>query len=67
MKPIWYFVGLLLLSMGAIITLSGAYQTITPPSQPTVLAHLHPSLWWGAIMTVSGLIFLITNRKKTVE
>lgn len=67
MKPIWYFVGLLLLSMGVIITLSGVYQILNPPAQPTVLANLHPSLWWGGVMTLSGLMFLLTNRNKTVK
>ncbi len=67
MKPIWYFVGLLLLSMGSIITLAGVYQVFNPPAQPTVLAHLHPGLWWGGIMTFAGLMFLFTNRNKTVE
>jgi di/tricarboxylate transporter len=67
MKPIWYFVGLLLLTMGAIVLVSGVYQAINPPSQSTVLGELHPSLWWGAIMTLAGGIFLVTNRNKTVE
>jgi hypothetical protein len=66
-KPIWYFVGLLLLSMGAIITVSGLYALANPPAQPTVLSHLHPDIWWGAIMLVAGAIFLLTNRKKIVE
>ncbi len=67
MKPIWYFVGLLLLCMGAIITLTGIYQVFNPPAQKTVLAHLHPSLWWGGIMATAGLIFLVVNKNKTVE
>ncbi len=66
MKPIWYFVGLLLLSMGAIIMIAGIYQVLNPPPHQTVLADLHPSLWWGGVMTLSGLIFLLTNKKKRV-
>lgn len=67
MKPIWYFVGLLLLIMGTIIVLAGVYTLINPPQEQKVLAYLHPDLWWGAVMIVGGLIFLLTNRKKTVE
>ncbi len=67
MKTIWYFVGLLLVSMGVIIMLTGAYQLFNPPSPPPALAHLQPNLWWGGIMTFAGLVFLLTNRRKTVE
>jgi len=67
MKTIWYFVGLLLLIMGIVIALSGVYTLINPPAQPKVLSELHPDLWWGMVMIVVGLIFLLTNWKKTVE
>jgi len=66
MKPIWYFVGLLLLIMGAIILVAGVYTLINPPASPPVLGSLHPDLWWGALMMVAGVIFLLANRKKTV-
>lgn len=67
MKPIWYFVGLLLVIMGSIIELAGVYTWINPPAEQKVLAYLHPDLWWGAIMVIGGLIFLLANRKKTVQ
>lgn len=63
MKPIWHFVGLLLLLMGAIILSSGIYQWIRPPAHPTVLANLHSGIWWGAIMVIAGLIFRVTSLK----
>ena len=31
MKPIWYFVGLILSIMGALIMVSGIYHLINPP------------------------------------
>jgi len=67
MKPIWYFVGLLLVIMGSIIVLAGVYTVINPPPEQKVLAYLHPDLWWGAVMIIGGLAFLLANRKKTVE
>jgi hypothetical protein len=67
MKPIWYFVGLMLLAMGAIIFVAGIYTLLTPPAKPPVLGELNTDLWWGALMVVAGLIFLLANRKKTVS
>ena len=64
MKSIWYLVGLMLLSMGAIVTISGVYYLFTPMSTKTALAELHPDLWWGGIMFIAGLIFVLANRNK---
>jgi divalent metal cation (Fe/Co/Zn/Cd) transporter len=54
MKPIWFFVGLILSAMGIVILFSGIYQLIVPPATTTVLADTHPNIWWGALMTVFG-------------
>ena len=64
MKSIWYLVGLMLLSMGAIITLSGAYHFLNPPETQTIMGHLHPDLWWGLVMVVVGLIFFLGGRNR---
>ena len=63
MKPIWYFVGLMLSAMGVIVLLAGIANYISPPARLTVLYQLHPELWWGAIMILSGLLFFFSNRK----
>lgn len=67
MKPIWYFVGLILLTIGGIIFLNGIYQLISPPETKTVLAETHPAIWWGIIMVVSGLLLYLTNRNKIIS
>jgi hypothetical protein len=67
MKPIWYFVGLFLLLNGVIVTAAGINDYFNPPAQRTVLAELHPGIWWGAIILVSGLLFFYFNRNKTIE
>ena len=64
MKPIWYFVGLILISIGSIIFLSGLYQLFYPPEIKTVLANLHPDIWWGAVMAIFGGILFFTSRKE---
>lgn len=67
MKPIWYMVGLVLLSIGGVIFLSGVYYVFYPAPARVVGAHLYPNLWWGGIMVAAGAVFILTNRKKTVE
>jgi len=67
MKPIWYFVGLMLTAMGAVILLTGLIDYSGERTTRTVLSELHPALWWGAVMIIAGLIFFLTNRKSKVE
>ena len=62
MKPIWYFVGLILLIMGALIMGSGIYQLISPPAVKTVLAETHPDVWWGAVMVIFGGAMFMKTR-----
>ncbi len=58
MLSIWFFVGVMLTILGALITATGV-NYIFHPQDRTVLAHLNTNLWWGAVMLVSGLAFLI--------
>jgi len=64
MRSIWFFVGLMLVIMGAVVTAAGAWQLAYPPAAPKVLAHSHPALWWGAVMVVFGAVFLWTGRHR---
>jgi len=66
-KSIWYFVGLLLAILGAIITFSAIYSLARPPAQAKVLSHLHPDLWWGIFMLLFGLAFAFFNRRNAVN
>jgi hypothetical protein len=54
---IWFLIGLQLTIYGVLIVGSGIYVYFNPPDQPTVLADLHPAIWWGAIMLVLGLFY----------
>jgi len=65
MKPIWYFVGLMLLIMGVLIFVAGIYQFLNPPPVPTVLAETHPSIWWGAFMALFGGSMYWLTRKQS--
>ena len=64
MKSIWYFVGLLLVIMGVIITISAVHSIISPTGQSKILSELHPDFWWGILMLVFGLVFALLNRRK---
>ncbi len=66
MKPIWFFVGLILMVMGGIIILSGIYNLFNPPAVKTVLANTHPDIWWGCIMVVFGGLMYLKTRKQSV-
>lgn len=67
MKPIWYFVGLILFITGAIVVASGIYSFINPPEVKKVLSETHPELWWGALMMIVGAIYIWKNYNKVVE
>jgi hypothetical protein len=67
MKPVWYFVGLLLSIIGVIITASAIYSLARPPAQAKVLSHLHPDLWWGMFMLLFGLAFALFNRRSVAR
>ncbi len=63
MIPVWFFVGIILLVYGVVIFVTGIYELSYPPS--TVLAELHPAIWWGALLTVIGgvYVYLFMPRK----
>ena len=67
LKTIWYFVGIVLTVMGGLILLAGIIDAFTSAIAKTVLADLYPGIWWGGLMVVTGLIFLLKNSGKVVE
>ena len=66
MKPIWYFVGMILLAMGGIIFLYGIYSLINPPEVKKVLADMHPDIWWGLVMILFGGFMFWKSWKQSV-
>lgn len=57
---IWFFCGLLTLVYGLVLVGQGVYDLSHPPH--TVLQELHPTLKWGALMTVFGAIYVVRFR-----
>jgi hypothetical protein len=60
MVSIWFFVGILLLTYGVLITGAWLYELVSPPARPVVLSELHAGIWWGALLLVLGGVY--TNR-----
>ncbi len=56
---IWFFIGVLLLAYGVIITAAGIYDLYVPAANPVVRADLHAPIWWGAVLLVMGLFYSI--------
>ncbi len=67
MKPIWFFVGVILLVLGAVILGTGIYDLVRGVESGKVLARLHPAVWWGGLKTAVGLLFVVLNRMGGVE
>jgi FtsH-binding integral membrane protein len=64
MKSIWFFVGLMLLIVGSLVFVAGIIDLVSPPPQKTILAGMHPAIWWSLLMIAAGGIFLFTHRNK---
>ncbi len=62
MVTVWEWVGAVLLTYGVIIFLTGLYLLYRPHTS-TELHHLYPNLWWGGVMIMAGLIFLVFPRR----
>lgn len=68
---IWFFIGSLLGIYGIIIFIVSLPALISPAAQPhVVLARLHAGVWWGILLFLLGLMYVIIfwpGRKKTEQ
>ncbi len=57
---IWFFIGLILVVYGVLITAYSIYQwQVPPPAEERVyLFEYHAGIWWGILMFVWGGIYL---------
>ena len=67
MRPIWFFVGWLLTIIGSIVLIAGIVNFFTILPNTTVVARLHPNLWWGAILAIVGIAYIIKNKDIRLE
>jgi len=60
--PIWFFIGVLLVTYGALITGYGVYEVATGRLADVALNELHAPLWWGAVLALLGLFYVVKFR-----
>jgi hypothetical protein len=51
---IWFFVGMMMLSYGVVLLPYGAWAWFSNHEANTVLHQLHPTFWWGMLITIFG-------------
>ena len=59
---IWFFVGALTLIYGLVLLPYGAWAWFGHHEAPTVLNDLHPTFWWGILLTVLGAFYTVRFR-----
>ncbi|SEG38034.1 hypothetical protein SAMN05421819_2790 [Bryocella elongata] len=67
---IWFFVGMITLLYGLVLTPYGAWQWLThhPPANELLLPwliHLHPTFWWGLLLLTFGAFYTTKYRPGT--
>jgi hypothetical protein len=51
---IWFFVGMMMLLYGIVLLPYGAWAWFSNHEANTVLHDLHPTFWWGVLITAFG-------------
>ncbi len=67
MISIWYFVGLILTVYGVLIFGAGIYDLIAPFKYQIVMRELHAGVWWGALLIVIGVVYIVKFKPKRIE
>lgn len=59
--PIWLFIGALLAVYGVMIAGYGVIAWSEPPpaAMPPEIYNLHANVWWGGLMVILGLFYVI--------
>lgn len=65
MLSIWFFVGGLTLIYGLVLLPYGAWEWFSHHEAPTVLNNLHPTFWWGLLLTLFGAFYTLRFRPRS--
>ncbi len=66
MRSIWYFVGLIMFAIGLVELAAGIYDLFYPSAKDIKLVNLHANIWWGIIILITGLIYIVKNKNKFI-
>jgi hypothetical protein len=64
---IWFFVGSLTLLYGIVLLPYGAWEWLTHHEAPTVLNTLHPTFWWGLLLTLFGAFYTLCFQPRAAD
>jgi hypothetical protein len=65
---IWFIIGSLLTVYGIIIFCVSIYNLFYPSTDShIVLGNLHAGVWWGALLLIIGLVYVILFRPGKVK
>ena len=62
---IWFFCGILMLAYGLVLVITGITELHNPPPNEVLLPWLealHPTLWWGLLLTAFGWFYSVRFR-----
>jgi hypothetical protein len=62
---IWFFCGILMLTYGLVLVVQGIVDLHHPPQ--TILANLHPTLFWGALLALFGGFYTLRFYPKQLQ
>jgi hypothetical protein len=62
MISIWFFVGGLLAVYGVLILIAGLSNATAAGGREVVMKGLHLQIWWGTVLLVMGLGYLVRFR-----
>ncbi len=60
--PIWFFIGVLLVTYGLLITGYGIYELVTGQLADVALSQAHAPVWWGATLLALGIFYMVKFR-----
>jgi hypothetical protein len=64
MISIWFFIGLILTVYGLLILGAGIYNLVIPTKLHVVLSNLQAGVWWGALLVVLGVVYILKFRPR---
>jgi hypothetical protein len=64
---IWFFVGVMCLLYGLVLLPYGSWEWFGNHEAPTVLNNLHPTFWWGLLLTLFGGFYTLKFRPHSAD